>query len=207
MVEVPRVARRRPRQIEARTADREFMGRELAENNGAGAAQPRHADRVGSGDIVGEDLGMARRRQPGDIDDILDADRHAVQRPARAAGHDLGLGRPRRGGRRVAIEPDKRMQPRIEALDAVEERHRQLDRRQLARPDRLRRRRRGEPVQFTHGPAPTRIGGQGSARGSAGAFMSASAALACVAAAATSSGNCCNALSRPARRASSSSVA
>src|SRR5271155_1410847 len=48
--------------------------------------------------------------------------------------------------------------------------------------------------------------GQGSARGSAGAFIRATEPSACLAAASTSSGNPTNALSSPARRASSSIV-
>ena len=48
--------------------------------------------------------------------------------------------------------------------------------------------------------------GHGSARGSIGAFIFATESLACLAAAATSSGNCANALSNPARRASSSTI-
>jgi hypothetical protein len=61
-------------------------------------------------------------------------------------------------------------------------------------------------MQVGHRPFPGRIGGQGSARGSLGALIRATAPLACSAAAATSSGNSANALSRPARRTSSSSI-
>ena len=43
-------------------------------------------------DIVFQYFGVAGRRQARDIDDVLDADRHAMQRAAAAAGHDLGLG-------------------------------------------------------------------------------------------------------------------
>ena len=167
MVGVPRVARRRPRQIEARAADREFMRRQLAEHDGAGAAQPCHADRVLGGDIVDQDLRMAGRRQAGDIDDVLDADRHAVQRAAPPSRRDLGFGGLGGRHRRLGIEPDEGMQPRVEPADPVEQRRHQLDRRQLAGGDRRCRRCRRHPVQFAHSPSPPRIGGQGSARGSA----------------------------------------
>ena len=60
------------------------------------------------------------------------------------------------------------------------------------------------PVQIAHSPSPARIGGHGSARGSAGALIFWAEPAACVAAAATSSGCSASALSRPARRASSS---
>jgi len=67
---------------------------------------------------------MARRRQAGDVDDILDADRHAVQRPARAPRCDLGLGGLGDIHRGVTIEPDEHIQSRIEAVDTVEQRTR-----------------------------------------------------------------------------------
>src|SRR4051812_21892275 len=53
-----------------------------------------------------------------------------------------------------------------------------------------------------HSPSPGRIGGHGSARGSAGALILSATLAACLAAASTSSGNSASALSRPARRAS-----
>ena len=52
MVGVPGIARRRPRQVEARPADGELVRRELAHDDGAGAAQLLHADGVGLGDVV-----------------------------------------------------------------------------------------------------------------------------------------------------------
>ena len=61
-------------------------------------------------------------------------------------------------------------------------------------------------VRPFHNPAPMRIGGHGSACGSLGALIFATASLACLAAAATSSGNCASALSSPARRANSSTI-
>jgi acyl-CoA reductase-like NAD-dependent aldehyde dehydrogenase len=53
----------------------------------AGAAQRTPHQRY----VVDQHLRMAGRRQPGDIDDVLDADRHAMQLPARprsARRHD-----------------------------------------------------------------------------------------------------------------------
>src|SRR5439155_6734471 len=55
-----------------------------------------------------------------------------------------------------------------------------------------------------HSPSPGFMAGHGSARGSDGALILAVTLAACLAAAATSSGNCAKALSRPARRASAS---
>ena len=71
---------------------------------------------------------MARGRQAGDIDDVLDADRHAVQRPAHAARGDLGLGGARGVHRGIGVQPDEGVQLRIEPLDARQQRVQQFDR-------------------------------------------------------------------------------
>ena len=208
MVGVPRVARRRPRQVEARAADREFVRRQLAQHDRAGAAQPRDADRVGGRDIVDQDLGMAGRRQAGDIDDVLDADRHAVQRAARPARHDLGLGGPGRVHRRLGVEPDEDMQLRVEPLDALQQRRRQLDRRQLAGGDRPRRRRpRVSQCRSLTARSPPASAATVRRADRSAPSSCATEPLACSAAAATSSGNSASALSSPARRASNSIVA
>ena len=128
MLRVPRVARRRERQIEARAADGELVGRELPQDDRAGLAQLRDHRRIGRGDVVHQDLGMARGRQAGDIDDVLDADRHAVQRPSHTARGDLGLGRACGVHRGIGIQPDEGVQLRIEPLDARQQRVQQFDR-------------------------------------------------------------------------------
>src|SRR3984893_14033154 len=206
MIRVPWVARGRPWEIEAWAADGELMRRELAENDGAGAAQTRHAYRIGRHDVIDQYLGMASRRQARDIDDIFDTDRHTMQRPAQAARGDLSLGSLGSIHCRVAIEADEDVQFRIEPSDALQQRLHKLNRRQLSGGDGLRCFCRRHPVQIAHKPLPVRIGGPGSARGSVGAFILATELLACSAAAATSSGNSASALSSPARRASSSTI-
>jgi hypothetical protein len=45
--------------------------------------------------------------QAGDVDDVLDADRHAVQRPAQPARLRLGLGREGGRHRGLAIDADE----------------------------------------------------------------------------------------------------
>src|SRR5215472_15254885 len=207
MIRIPRIARRRPREIEAGAADREFVGREFAEHDCAGAAQTRHANRIGRGDVVAQDLRMAGRRQTHDIDDVLDADRYAVQRPARAAGDDLGFRGLRRRHGGVGVEANKDVELRIEPADPFEQRRHQLDRRNFPGDDSAGRADRGHPVKVVHSPAPARIGGHGSARGSVGTFILETDLLACSAAAATSSGNSTSALSSPAHRANSSIIA
>ena len=95
---------------------------------------------------------MAGRGQARDVDDVLDADRHAVQRPADPARRDLGLGRPRRRHRRLAVEADEGVEPGIEPLDAGEQRLHQLDRRKFLGGDRLGRRGGRHEVQVGHAP-------------------------------------------------------
>ena len=84
------------------------------------------ADRVGGRHVADEDLGMAGRRQAGDVDDVLDADRNAVQGPAQrpAALSASAASRPQR---RFAIEPDEGVELGIERRDALEKRLHQLD--------------------------------------------------------------------------------
>ena len=191
----------------------------------AGAAQPCDAYRVGGGDIVDQDFRMAGRRQPRDIDDVLDADRDAMQRAARMAGSYLRLGGARCCHRGIGIEPNEHVELRVEPLDAVEQRPRQLDRREFAGRDRPRRFGSRKPVQLAHRAAPVRGLPAAATRGRVGEGATAYAhrwpwlgrgigrrvdaranPLACAAAAATSSGNCASAFSSPARRASSSTV-
>ena len=97
MGSVPRVARRRKRQIKRRAADRKFMQRQFAEHDRAGGAQTADDHRVFTRNIVEQDFGVAGGRQARNVDDVLDADRHAVQGSARAARKNF-LFRPARRG-------------------------------------------------------------------------------------------------------------
>src|SRR5690242_1315504 len=119
---------------------------------------------------------------------------------------DLGLCCPGRIHRCIAIQPDEDIQLRIESADALQQSLHQLDWREFPGGDGPCRLRHRHPVQVVHNPTPMRIGGHGSACGSLGAFIFATTSLACLAAAATSSGNCASALSNPARRANSSTI-
>ena len=154
-------------------------------------------DGVRGGDVVEQDLRVACGRQAGDVDDVLDADRHAVQRTADAAGGDLGLGGARRVHRGIGVEPDEGVQLRVQPLDPRQQRGQQFDRREAAGGEFPHRLGGGQPVQLAHSPVPARIGGQGSAAGSVGYSIAPWLPSACCAASATSSGNSASALSRP----------
>src|SRR6185312_9734328 len=132
---VPGIARRRPGQVEGRAADGEFMGGELAEQDAAGRFEPCRHRRVRGREVVGEQLRMRRRRQPLDIDDVLERVRDAVEGAAPASGGDLGLGLPRHLERPLGQRADEGIEAAVEAIDACEQRRRQLDWRELPRAD------------------------------------------------------------------------
>ena len=136
---VPRIARRRPGQIERRPAIGELMRRGLAHQHRAGLGQLHRAGRIGVGDVVAQDLRMARGRNALGIDDVLQTDRNAAQRTGRLACHDRRLGRTRIGKRAFLGEQDEGVQLAVQFADAFETGARQLDRRQLLRRDQLRR--------------------------------------------------------------------
>jgi hypothetical protein len=163
----------------------------------------RDTNRVCGRDIVDQYFGVAGRRQTGDIEDVLDANGHAVQRAARPSRGDFVLGRFCRFHGGLGIQPDEHVEFRVELLDARQQRLGQFDGRELAGGNRAPLR----PQSANAGrssPVPTFIGSQGSARGSVGAFILAAALLAAVAAATISSAKSAKALSSPARRARSS---
>src|SRR5260370_14344889 len=96
------------------------MGRELADDNGAGVGQTAHRGRVLLRHVVDHDLRVSGRRHTLGLVDILQANRNAVQRSAPMPGHDLGLGRAGRVERRLAEHADKAVELAVEPLDAGE---------------------------------------------------------------------------------------
>jgi hypothetical protein len=95
MIAAPRVAGRRPGQVEGWAANGEFVGRELAEQHPASRFEPLRNHRVPSGGVAPQDLGMRRGRETLDVDDVLQRIGHAMERPAPSPGRYLGLGPPR----------------------------------------------------------------------------------------------------------------
>ena len=67
----------------------EFAGDGLAQDHRAGRARERDAGGVGRRPVAAIDRRAHLGRQVGGVDDVLDADRHAVQRPARRAAVEL----------------------------------------------------------------------------------------------------------------------
>ena len=95
MREVPRIARRRERQVMTRPTNRKLMRGQLAQDDRPRRPQTRNHLRIAPRDMPLHHPRVTRRRQPRDIDDVLDPDRHAVQLPATPPGRNLLRRQPR----------------------------------------------------------------------------------------------------------------
>ena len=135
MLDVPGVAGRRPRHVEARAAMGVFMRRELAGDDGARGLEAAHRLRVPLGDPAN-----ARLRSPGGqhafgVVDVLERDGHPVQRPPAATGRDLGVRRSRRLEGALGHERHVGVEAGVVGLDARERRLDELERLELPRRD------------------------------------------------------------------------
>ena len=71
---------------------------------------------------------MTGRGETRDIDDVFDADWHAMQGSAQAARDDLGFRSPCLLHRRLGVQADEDIQFRIKPADPLQQRRHQLDR-------------------------------------------------------------------------------
>ena len=144
MLEVPRIA------CGGRVQQREFGGGELAQDDRAGALKSRHRLGVVVGNEAGERLRATLGCKPGGIEDVLDSNRHAVERPAKAPLASFavefggGAARPR------AIYRDPRLDRAVEQIDPCKRRVDQLDGRDLVLADKTGRLRERERVRLCH---------------------------------------------------------
>src|SRR5467141_4152777 len=108
---------------------RKFMGRKLAGEDGPGVVELCDRRRVGRGDGIDADLGMASGADAGGRIDVLQPKRDAMHRTAIGARYDLsfrGAGLIERAlGGRQEISVDLW----IEGFGPADQRRRQLDRR------------------------------------------------------------------------------
>ena len=139
MVAVPRISRRRPGKVEARAAERELVGCQLAEQDRAGVGEHAHGRRIGVGDPLLQQLGMRGRGDAGGGVDVLVADRDAVERAAALALHHPRLGGSCIGQGALRREQDEAVQRAVEGRDPVQAMLRQFERRELPRRDPSRR--------------------------------------------------------------------
>ena len=102
---IARVGRRAEMRIGADGAEREFGHVGLGDDHRTAGAQAPHHRRVGGRrlSLVGEDFGAGARRLAGDIEQILDADDHAVERAERYARFGAGVGRIGSGARGLGV--------------------------------------------------------------------------------------------------------
>ena len=111
---------------------RSFGQVQLAEEHRSRPAEPRHDGRVVVGHEVRQDRGGAHRPDAARVAQVLDRDRHAVQRPAVVPGADLAVRSG--GGRARLVGHHRRVAPEapVDGRNAVEQGLGELRRRDLA---------------------------------------------------------------------------
>ena len=107
----------------------------LAEDDGARVAQPGDKGRIAGRERVGEGRRTGRGGHARDVDEVLDPDRHAVERPERPPATDVRVatGRLVQGRRRIQVRPG--LDRGLERLDPFEARLGERDRGPLAELD------------------------------------------------------------------------
>ncbi len=161
--ERPRVARG------GRVAVGELGGVGLAEDDRPGGAEPGHERRVARRERVREGRRAGPGGHAGDIDDVLDPDRHAMERSGRVPGRagGIALARLGEGGSRIKVDP--RPDRGIQRVDPLETCGGQRHRRPLAVADPARRlddagvgqRRGGRTDRRGHAAPPSGAGRRG----------------------------------------------
>ncbi len=103
---------------------------QLPQTDGTGGAKARNESCVLLGDVTGEHARAGGGGQSHDVDDVFVGDGHAVQWSTGALGSvaTFVVGIPRSPQSSVAVDVDERVQLRVEALDAIQIRERELNR-------------------------------------------------------------------------------
>ena len=149
-VAVPRIARRRPGQVERWSAGGELVQRELAKQDRAGLVHLADREGVGRSAVILADLGVACRCHAGDVENVLRRIRHAVHRATIFPGGDLRFGGLGFLERAIAGDDKECVVGGIDRGDAVEQRLGPFDRRELAGAKELRALSDGEPGEVGH---------------------------------------------------------
>ncbi len=150
-----RAARRAPRRafqiqgVGGRSGRREGQlgGDRLAENDRARLAQHGHRRRVLARPPAPVERAAALGGHVGGVEDVLDADGHAVQRPEPGARIARGVGIAGGGERKLRIHEGPRAHQGVSTLDAFEARFHQRQRSDFPAGDRRRRAAGGELVE------------------------------------------------------------
>ena len=137
--QVPGIAGEAPERAFGKAGVGELRRRGLADDDGAGGAQPRDDDRVLVGHPVLQDpralggaLALHRR-------EVLDRDRHAVERPVRRAARQAPVGRAGEGERLLAVDEAEAVERLVDLVDARQGVAHRLDRGKLAVADHARK--------------------------------------------------------------------
>ena len=88
------------------------------DGNRPGAAQPFDDGCVGAGDGVGKGQDRLGGRRAGEVDVLLDGERHAVQRAEVVATDDRPVGRVSGGAGLVVEAADDGVEGRVDVVDA-----------------------------------------------------------------------------------------
>ena len=104
-----RVVDRPERRLLARRAERELVQVGLAEDDGARLAESLDDGRVANGQMPLPHVGRGGRQLAGDVDEILDRDRHPVQGAAIDSATAFLVHGPRRGARGDGLGVDERV--------------------------------------------------------------------------------------------------
>ena len=129
---IPRIARCPEHRIDGVSASRKFGRVGLGEHDRAGGLQPPDDLGILGRDIIGIKRAAVSRADIRGRNDVLDADRQAVQRPQFVAAHHRLFRRARIGPRAIGDKCHDRVQRRIEALDDREVGIEHLDRAERA---------------------------------------------------------------------------
>src|SRR6185312_11451412 len=114
-------------------AERAFGHLQLAQDHRALGLETGHHGGVLGRDVVAMDHHAGGGRHASGVAQVLDRDRHAVQRSARAASRSLGIARRGIGQRTLGRQGGEALEPGIDPPDAVEQRAGEIDRAELAR--------------------------------------------------------------------------
>jgi len=109
--------------------------RQFAHQHRAGGGQLLRTSGIGFRDVVLQEFGPTGRRYPFGVDDVLEANRDAVQWPRVTAGHDRPFGGTCISQCAFFGEVDKGVQLLVERVHTGEAGPGQLDRRELLRGD------------------------------------------------------------------------
>ncbi len=138
VIRVPRISRRRPWQIEGRTAVSEFVRRQFAEEDGSRLGEQGCDGSVGGGNIVLELRRMTCRLDAFGIDNVLEPDRDPGQLAFGRAVHHSLFCLARIAQRAIGCHRDESEELVVQSLDLGEARLSKLDGRQFLLLDELR---------------------------------------------------------------------